>query len=63
MKTKRWYLLNKEKNEKINEIMLHSLSGGKRIRPIICYLVFKHLRMVIHQENDFKNIIYSRNNS
>lgn len=50
--------LNKEKNEKINEIVLHSLSGGKRIRPIICYLVFKHfIDSNPYQENDFKNII------
>ena len=33
-----------EKNETLKEIMLHSLAGGKRIRPIISYLTFKNYK-------------------
>ena len=50
--------LEKEKNEKINEVMLYSLSGGKRLRPIICYLVFhRFINDISFNELDFMNII------
>ena len=34
-------LISKEKSPKIKEILKHALSDGKRVRPIICLLVFK----------------------
>lgn len=33
--------IEKENNKKIKEILKHSLNGGKRIRPVISFLIFK----------------------
>jgi geranylgeranyl diphosphate synthase type II len=43
--------IEKESNLKIKEIFKHSLNGGKRIRPIILFLVFKSL--IKNQDFDF----------
>ena len=61
-----------EKNEKIKEIMIYSLSDGKRIRPLISYLIYKNFNnflnfqeiifklQIIHKE-DCGNTIYFGN--
>jgi len=51
--------INKEKNTKIKEILVHSLIGGKRIRPIICLFVFKNFfGDIINFNQDKTSIIY-----
>jgi geranylgeranyl diphosphate synthase, type II len=47
-----------EKNEKIKEVMIYSLSDGKRIRPIISYLIYKNFNKFLNfNEKKFGKII------
>lgn len=47
-----------EKNEKIKEIMIYSLSDGKRIRPLISYLIYKNFNNFLNfQDKKFGKII------
>ena len=48
--------ISKENNPKIKEIFKHSLEGGKRIRPIICLLVFK--KFIKNIPKDKENIFF-----
>ena len=48
--------ISKENNIKIREIIKHSLEGGKRIRPIICLLVFKKFIKNIPKDDSLTNI-------
>lgn len=50
-------LISKEKSPKIKEIFKHSLSDGKRIRPIICLLVLKKFIGDIPHDDLVKYII------
>lgn len=50
--------IKNEKNEKLKEIMIHSLTDGKRIRPIICYLIFKNYNNYLNfDEEIFSKLI------
>ena len=50
--------IKNEKNEKLKEIMIHSLTDGKRIRPIICYLTFKNYNNYLNfDEEIFSKLI------
>jgi geranylgeranyl diphosphate synthase, type II len=48
--------ISKENDIRIREILEHSLEGGKRIRPIICLLVFKKFIKNIPKDDSLINI-------
>ena len=49
--------ISKEKNIKLREILKYSLDGGKRLRPVICLLVFKKFIKNIPNDNSVNNIV------